>query len=959
MNIFRSHCTAPHKFPAVFLAGILPAFLLMLGSQTGQAGSATWNLNPISGDWNTANNWTPAAVPNGPSDTATFGSTNTTGASLSANTEVSDIVFNAGASTFTITVPPALTFTISGTGISNNSVTTQSFVTTVDAPGNRGTINFSASATAGSLTAYLNNGGQGFPVDSGGGGGTQFFDTSTAGNATFTNNGPTAFDNNGASTLFLDNSTAGNGTFINIGGMLDVNQPGGSVYFFGTSNAGNGTFFQNGGGVNGAAGGFLVFRDSSKASNGTFIGLPGTASSASGGFILFDDTSTAGNGIFTNNGADVNDAGSARVAFNDSSSADNGTFTNHAGVNDALNSGYITFADSSTARNGTFTNIGGAVFGRFGGNISFSNTSTADNGTFSNNGGTVINALGGVTSFLDTSTASNGIFTTNGGAVSGADGGLVAFSNTSTAGNATFTNNGGAVSDALNGRTTFADSSTAGNATFTNSGGSTDFYNTATASNATLIAAEGSAYSGSISFFDDSDGGTARVQLTGNSILYISFHNPPGVTTGSIEGTGFVYIGPNNLTVGGNNLSTTFSGTIADSGLGGSLTKIGNGTLTLSGVNSFAGGTAISAGGLTAASDGSLGSGSISLQVAGVILTLESGATNDYINDAASLSIVSGASVNLNFEGSPDQVDALLIDGKLQIAGVYGSAQSNATYKLPQFAGSGTLLVGDATPTPTPTPSLLNISTRMQVLTGDNVLIGGFIITGNAPKKVILRAIGPSLIAFGLADALADPVLELHMPDMTVVTNDNWKDTQQTEIEATGLQPSEDLESAIVATLAPGAYTAIVSGKNGGTGVGLVEAYDLDEAADSTLANISTRGFVDTGDNVMIGGVIIGGGSSQVLVRAIGPALAAFGVSGALEDTVLELHDKDGALITTNDDWKDTQQSQIEAIGLPPTDDRESAILATLTPDSYTAIVRGKNDTTGVALVEVYNITLP
>jgi len=256
-----------------------------------------------------------------------------------------------------------------------------------------------------------------------------------------------------------------------------------------------------------------------------------------------------------------------------------------------------------------------------------------------------------------------------------------------------------------------------------------------------------------------------------------------------------------------------------------------------------------------------------------------------------------------------------------------------------------------------PLPQLLNISTRMQVLTDDKVLIGGFIVTGNAPKKVILRAIGPSLVAFGLADALVDPVLELHMPDMTVVTNDNWKETQQTEIEATGLQPGSDEESAIVATLAPGVYSAIVSDKNGGTGVGLVEAYDLDQAADSTLANISTRGFVDTGNNVMIGGVIIGGETGQVLVRAIGPELTAFGVNGALEDTTLELHDKDGALITSNDDWKETQQAVIEATGLAPKDDRESAILATLAPDSYTAIVLGKDETTGVALVEVYNVS--
>ncbi len=253
---------------------------------------------------------------------------------------------------------------------------------------------------------------------------------------------------------------------------------------------------------------------------------------------------------------------------------------------------------------------------------------------------------------------------------------------------------------------------------------------------------------------------------------------------------------------------------------------------------------------------------------------------------------------------------------------------------------------------------LLNISTRLRVLTGDNVLIGGFIILGPDPKEVIVRAIGPSLGIFGVPDFLANPILELHNPDGSIVTNDNWKDDQEAEIMATGLAPSDDLESAIVATLDPGAYTAIVRGVGGDTGVGLVEAYDLATAA-STTANISTRGFVDTGDNVMIGGFIAGsggGGDTTVLVRAIGPSLVAQGVPGALADPVLELHDGSGTTLTTNDNWKDTQQTEIEATGLQPTEDQESAILATLPPGAYTAIVRGAADTTGVGLVEVYHL---
>ena len=251
---------------------------------------------------------------------------------------------------------------------------------------------------------------------------------------------------------------------------------------------------------------------------------------------------------------------------------------------------------------------------------------------------------------------------------------------------------------------------------------------------------------------------------------------------------------------------------------------------------------------------------------------------------------------------------------------------------------------------------LLNISTRMNVGTGDNVLIGGFIVVGTEPKKVLLRAIGPSLIAFGVLNALADPTIELHKPGNIVETNDNWKDTQEQEIMATGIAPTDPLESAILATLDPGLYTAIVQGKNGGTGVGLVEVYDLDEAADSELANISTRGFVDIDENVMIGGFIVGDGvSTSVVVRAIGPSLSDVGVANPLLNPTLELFDSGGTQLFFDDDWKDTQQAEIEASGLEPSDDRESAIAADLTPGAYTAIVRGKDNTSGVGLMEVYN----
>jgi len=268
----------------------------------------------------------------------------------------------------------------------------------------------------------------------------------------------------------------------------------------------------------------------------------------------------------------------------------------------------------------------------------------------------------------------------------------------------------------------------------------------------------------------------------------------------------------------------------------------------------------------------------------------------------------------------------------------------------------------------------LIISTRLKVQQNDNVLIGGFIVTGNAPKKVIVRGIGPSLKINGvpLSGRLANPFLELHdeRTGLTVETNDNWKINDQTgqsqraAVEATTVPPTDDLESAIVRTITPGPYTAILRGVNNGTGIGVVEVYDLDQAADSEMANISTRGFVDTGDNVMIGGFILGNSSqgSKVLVRGIGPSLAAVGITNALANPTLELRDGNGVLLGSNDNWKlndQTQQSQeteIRATTIPPSNDFESAIVTTLTPGNYTAILAGKSGGVGVALVEIYNL---
>lgn len=265
------------------------------------------------------------------------------------------------------------------------------------------------------------------------------------------------------------------------------------------------------------------------------------------------------------------------------------------------------------------------------------------------------------------------------------------------------------------------------------------------------------------------------------------------------------------------------------------------------------------------------------------------------------------------------------------------------------------------TPTPTPTPHLaeaLNISTRAQVGTGDNALIGGFIITGTGAKKVILRAIGPAL-GGSVATPLADPILELHEPDGTVITNDNWRNSQEAAILATGLAPTGNLESAIVRTLDPGAYTAVVRGQNGGVGVGLVEAFDLDQAVPSSLANISTRAFVGAASDVLIGGIIIGDGDdphATVLIRALGPSLTDLGVTDALANPVLELHNEDGDLIASNDNWKSTQKAVIAATGLQPSNDKESALLATLASGNYTVVVLGVDGGVGVGLVEFYHL---
>jgi hypothetical protein len=252
-----------------------------------------------------------------------------------------------------------------------------------------------------------------------------------------------------------------------------------------------------------------------------------------------------------------------------------------------------------------------------------------------------------------------------------------------------------------------------------------------------------------------------------------------------------------------------------------------------------------------------------------------------------------------------------------------------------------------------------NLSTRGFVGKGEDVLIGGIIVTGNTPKRVVLRAIGGPLNINGTpgAGVLQDPVLDLHdSSGNTLQANDDWRYGPELEMEASTLAPNGDYDSALIATLSPGNYTAIVHGYAHGTGIALVEAYDPDPASGSRLAEMSTRGNVRTGDEILIGGFIVSNGATRVLLRAIGPTLTAFGISNALQNPTLELRDGNAALIEANDDWKSNNQQEITDTGIPPVDDRESALVRTLGSGSYTALVRGKNSSIGIALVEIYRL---
>jgi CSLREA domain-containing protein len=343
-----------------------------------------------------------------------------------------------------------------------------------------------------------------------------------------------------------------------------------------------------------------------------------------------------------------------------------------------------------------------------------------------------------------------------------------------------------------------------------------------------------------------------------------------------------------------------------------------------------------------------------------------------------------------NNSGSGVSVDQRGVTRPIDLAGITNAASSDGTdigaYEAQTAPPSPTptptatatatatatpTATATATPTgtPTPTPGLVgNVSTRLPVGTGDNALIEGFIVQGPAgsTKKIVVRAIGPSLIPFGITDALANPTLEIHDSTSAIVaTNDDWKTTQtgglitsdQTAaITASQVAPSNDLESAIIADLAPGSYTAVVRGLGNTTGTGVVDAYDLSAGSPANLANIATRGLIQAGDKLMIAGFIIRNGSVRAVVRAIGPSLAAFGITNALPDTTLQLRDQNGVIVRENDDWQSDQKTELEATSLQPSDPLEAAVVVTIPPGQYTAQVRGKPETTGTGVVQVYFI---
>ena len=526
------------------------------------AGSATWKSQPPTTPWNNTANWTPATVPNGPADTATFATSQRRTITPTEPTEINSIVFSPGGAIFTITSGVGAPLTISGTGIVNDSGLTSAFVSPATV-----SIFFTNSASAGVQTALTNSGAN---VTGGLGGLTQFSGTASAGSATITNSGTgQTGDALGGLTEFLDNATAGQGTLINEGGLATIAEPG-MTNFRGNSTAADASI-TNKEGVILAFRGATYFYDNASADHATFT---------NNGTVAFSNSSTAANGPFINGGPN----GGGGATFLDTATAGDANFT-------LLEDGTITLVKSASLSNATVTANGATDFG-FGSSISLNDTATADHATLIANGGIFPGepTSKGAISFEDDSTAAEATLIINPATVAGAVGGSLGFGSGASAGDSNITVNGAAVSgDIAQGLLTFSSSASAANAT---------------AANATIVAKGGSngGKGGNVQFLRNGLGGTCRLELLGNSELDLAPDRTLDLTIGSLEGEGTVFLGGHGLIIGSNNLSTIFSGPIHDGQGGstppGSLSKIGTGTLELAGPTAHTGGTTINAGAL-------------------------------------------------------------------------------------------------------------------------------------------------------------------------------------------------------------------------------------------------------------------------------------------------------------------------------------------------------------------------
>jgi hypothetical protein len=617
---------------------------------------------------------------------------------------------------------------------------------------------------------------------------------------------------------------------------------------------------------------------------------------------------------------------------------------------------------------------GGGIFNQSSGTLTIArctisgNTASGGSGG-SGGGGGIFNDGGPVT--ITNSTISRNAASGRGGGISNGVGGPVTITNSTISGN---TADGGGGIDNEFSAVNLVDSTISGNTASSSFGGSNGggIYNdggTVTITNSTISGNTANGGGGIDNEFSASAVNLVNSTISGNTASN-SFGGSRGGVGGGILNTGTVNL--TSSTISGNTASSSFGG----SGVGGGIDNGVYGT----------GGTVNLTSSTISDNSASNSGGGVSNQ--GVVnarntITAKNtapngpdvgGALTSYgfnligNNSGSMITPTTGDQIGtpdspidpllgqLADNGGPTKTQALLSGSPaINVGGPSAPARDQRGYVRPDAADIGAFEFGGLIPV-----TLANISTRAFVQTGDNVMIGGVIITGSGQKKVILRAIGPSLVNFGLPNPLQDPTLELHDHTGAVVAfNDNWMDApNRQEIIDSGLAPSNNLESAILTTLDPGNYTAIVRGVNNGTGIALVEGYDLDRTAGSKLGNISTRALVQTGDNVMIGGLIITGpDSDNVIVRAIGPSLAQYGITNPLGDPTLELHNGSGTVIGFNDNWMDAPNRQeIIDSGLAPSDNLESAILTSLSPGNYTAIVHGVNNGTGVALVEVYGL---